>query len=82
MEIIFVSIGCDNKFELTCYALWEDDYKIQFSAVVAEVFVDPKNDVFLVFGGFVDEVFDGMIVVLEPVPEGVDFFHCVKRLFG
>jgi hypothetical protein len=25
------------------------------------------------FRGFVDQDFDGLIVVLEPVPEGVDF---------
>jgi hypothetical protein len=36
--------------------------------------------VFLVFRGFVDEVFDGLIVVLEPVPEGVDFFHSEESL--
>jgi hypothetical protein len=29
------------------------------------------------FRGFVDQVFDGLIVVLEPVPEGVEFSHFV-----
>jgi hypothetical protein len=31
--------------------------------------------VFLIFGGFANDVFEGVVVVLEPVPEGVDFFH-------
>lgn len=37
-------------------------------------------DLFLRFWCFVDEVFYGLVVVLEPVPEGVYFSHSLFYL--
>jgi hypothetical protein len=78
VKVFRVAVGSYYEFSfiiIIIIIIWEDKNEINFFAIVAEVFVYPKADVFLVFWGFVDEVFDGLIVVLEPVPESIDFSH-------
>jgi hypothetical protein len=75
IEVFWVAICGDYEFGFVVGLFWKDYYKINFLAIVAEVFVHPKAYCYLVSGSFVDKVFDGLIVVLEPAPEGVNFFH-------
>jgi hypothetical protein len=74
-EVFWVAIAGDNEYGFVFCGVWKNDYEVYFLTIVSQVFVDPKEDMFLFFNGFVDAVFDGLIVVLEPVPEGVYFSH-------
>jgi hypothetical protein len=73
--VFWVAICGDYEFGFVVGLFWKDYYKINFLAIIVEVFVYPKAAVFLAYRCFVDKVFDGLIVVLEPAPEGVNFFH-------
>tara|TARA_R110002124_G_scaffold253253_2_gene418686 strand:- start:16625 stop:16867 length:243 start_codon:yes stop_codon:yes gene_type:complete len=78
IEVFRVAIAGDCEFGFVFCGIWKNDYEVYFFAIVPQVFVDPKQDVFLFFNGFVVYSFDRLIVVLEPVPEGVYFSHDEK----
>ena len=73
--VFWVAICGDYEFYFVIGLFWKDYDKINFLAIIAEVFVYPKATIFLAYRCFVEKVFNDLIVVLEPAPEGVNFFH-------
>lgn len=74
-EVFTGVIGRNDELAFVLESFWKDDDKVYFFAIVVQMLVGPKYDIFLVFRSVVDQVFDCLIVVLEPIPEGVDFSH-------
>jgi hypothetical protein len=71
-------LGGNYEFEFVSSHFREDNDKVFFPAVVVQVLSYLIADCFLFFRGMIKKVFEGMVVVAEPVPEVFHLFFCFR----